>query len=254
LAWAKKPWWQNNKALFDRYPDYDSDYRRFRSQDPLRPHREAVSRELYAPLNGPLHLMYDWDKDSPAIDALRRQTRDQNLPWAALHLEDLGDRQTATLQVHTDIPLEDIRFTLPRDRRKLRHALENLSPDRIVLHHPMTSMHRLARHLDYPVATWETAGSAPFHSSLPLTDQMSPQAAGLTDAQKNNAARRVPAPRSLAGWHRLCTEARRRSRDGVFFYVMDLDRLWEQAPRPANIRPCPPDRLGTTPFYSSNAA
>jgi GT2 family glycosyltransferase len=248
---------QNNKALFARYPDYDSDYRRFLSQDPLRSHREAVSRELHPPLNGPLHLMYGWDKDSPAIDALRTQRRDQGLPWAALCLEDLGDRQTATLQVRTDIPLEDICFTLPRDRRKLRHALENLSPDRIILHHPMTSLHRLAGYLDYPVDIPETPGTGLFQTSLPEPeDPGAPKSATRkTSPREFGSAWLVPAPRSLAGWHRLCTEARRQSRQGVLYYVMDLDRLWEQAPRPANIRPCPPDRSGTIPlFHSSTAA
>lgn len=247
---------QNNKALFARYPDYDSDYRRFISQDPLRPHREAVSRELHAPLNGPLHLMYDWDKESPAIDALRTQRRNEGLHWAALLLEDLGDRQTVILQVRTDIPLEDMRFTLPRDRRKLRQVIDNLSPERIVLHHPRASLYRLAGYLEYPADIRETPGSESFQTPLfEPEDSDAPQnATRKTGSRETGTARLVSAPRSLAGWHRLCTEARRRSRQGEFFYVTDLDRLWGQTPRPANIRPCPPDRSGTIPFYSGSAS
>ena len=72
---------QNNKALFSRYPDYDRDYRQFLLKDPLRAHREAVSRALYTPLNGPLHLVYAWDNDSSVINSLRRHNKDQNIPW-----------------------------------------------------------------------------------------------------------------------------------------------------------------------------
>jgi len=259
---------QNNKALFARYPEYDRDYKRFLSKDPLRDHREAVSRLLYVPLNGPLYLAYDWDKDSPGINALRRQNqdqnKDQNTPRATLLLEDLGDRQTATLQVRTNIPLEDIRFTLPREWQKLRHAIEKLSPDRIILHNPMKSLRKLAHQLGYPIDTRKTTNTAPFQSSLPVTAIRGIQKTDLqetptreTDIQKNGSQKTdipktgtawlVPSPRSLAGWHRLCSEARRQSSQNVFFYVMDLDRLWEQTPRPANIRPCPLERSATIP-------
>ncbi len=194
--------------------------------------------------------MYEWDRHCPAIDALRSQGRDQGLPWTALLLEDLGDRQTVTLQVRTDIPLEDTRFTLPRDRRKLRHTLEKLSPNHIVLHHPMTSLHRLAGDLDFPVDNreTETAGNDPCQPHLPLPDQTPFQTVAFTGVQKTGSSWLVPAPRSLAGWHRLCTEARRQGRNGVFFHVMDLDRLWEQTPRPGNIRPCPLDRSTKNPL------
>jgi GT2 family glycosyltransferase len=250
---------QNNKALFARYPDYDRDYRRFLQKDPLRPHREAVSKALYPPLNGPLHLMYDWDKDTPPIDSLRRHNRDQDIPWAALCLEDSGEKQTATLQVHTDIALEDICFTLPRDRQTLRHALEILSPDRIILHNPMDTLRKLAQHLDYPVDTQKQAAAAPFQKPLPMPVHNPLPEPGDPDGQKTDprqpgtqqpethqpgTAWLVPSPRSLDTWQRLCAEARRQSSQGVFFYVLDLDRLWEHAPRPANIRPCPPGQPG----------
>jgi GT2 family glycosyltransferase len=250
---------QNNKALFARYPEYDRDYRLFLSKDPLRAHREAVSRLLYTPLNGPLHLAYDWDKDSPGIDALRRQNQDQNkdhnTPRAALLLEDLGNRQTATLRVCADIPLEDIRFTLPREWQKLRHALEKLSPDRIILHNPMESLRNFAQKLDCPIDTRKTAKTAPSQMPLPLpktpaiwkTDTQETSTQEI-DTQETGTAWLVPSPRTLAGWHRLCSEARRQSSQNVFFYVMDLDRLWEQTPRPANIRPCPPERSETIPL------
>jgi GT2 family glycosyltransferase len=236
---------QNNKALFSRYPDYDRDYRQFLLKDPLRTHREAVSSALYTPLNGPLHLVYAWDNDSPLIDSLRRHNKDQNIPWGALLLEDLGDRQRATLQVRREIALEDIRFTLPREWQKLKRAVERLSPECIRLYSPMDTLYKLAQQLDYPVDIGETVNTAPFQNPLRLPEVPDVE---KTTTQETGTAWLVPAPHSLNGWQRLCSEARRQSRHGVFFYVMDLDKLWGETPRPANVRACPPEQSGKIPL------
>lgn len=276
---------QNNKALFSRYPEYDKQYRQFLQDDPLRPHREAVSLKLYMPLDGPLHILYAWDKDSPNINLLREAGKEQNQPWGALLIQDLGTKTYVTLQVRREIKLADIRFTLPLQWPNLKTAMERLSPTCLMLHSLAAPVLKLAQQLDYPMELclgqltpqllrlWRNGSPCPgdAFNMIRRVHCLDKDVAGWISAAGINAevvlrenhipaseyfcaeipafpAWLVPAPRHLEAFRRLCSQARQQSRYGTLFYVLELDHLWGNTPRPANIRPCPPvDREKSTP-------
>ncbi|MGD9974509.1 MAG: glycosyltransferase [Desulfatirhabdiaceae bacterium] len=276
---------QNNKALFSRYPEYDKQYRQFLQDDPLRPHREAVSLKLYRPLDGPLHILYAWDKDSPNIDLLREAGKLQNQAWGALLIQDLGTKTYVTLQVRREIKLADTRFILPLQWPSLKTAMERLSPTCLMLNSLAAPVLKLAQQLGYPMELclgqltpqllrlWRNGSPCPedAFNMIRRVHCLDKDVAGWISAAGINAevvlrenhipvseyfcaeipafpAWLVPAPRHLEEFRRLCSQASQQSRYGTLFYVLGVDDLWGNTPRPANIRPCPPvDREKSTP-------
>lgn len=276
---------QNNNALFSRYPEYDKQYRQFLRDDPLRAHREAVSLKLYMPLGGPLQILYTWDKDAPNIDLLREAGKLQNQPWGALLIQDLGTKVHVTLQVRQGIDLADTRYTLPLQWRDLKTAMERLSPTYLMLHSLADPVLKFARQLGYPMELclaqltpgllkrWRNRRSCPGDAfkRIRRVHCLDKDVAGWIKAAGINAGMAppenhtpapkyfcaeipvfptwlVPAPRHLEDFRQLCSQARQQSRYGTLFYVLELDNLWANTPRPANIRPCPPvEREKRTP-------
>lgn len=268
---------QNNKALFARYPEYDRKYKKFLSDDPLSCHREAISQELYTSLEGPLHILSPLDIDSPIVSALRRESEKQNKPWAALLVKNRGEKTTVTLRVHQEIELADVKFSLPRHWHKLKKALAKLAPDKLLLHGVTQPVRQVAEQLKYsmelypgqltstllklwldnqpcPVdsfagmerihchngklAQWFAAAGLPI-AAIP-SEGDKPCLRNCSKEKSPPSAWLTPPPRSLIDWQCLCSEAHRQGHKGTLFYVPDLDRAWGHAPRPANLRSCPP--------------
>lgn len=276
---------QNNKALFSRYPEYDKTYRQFLRDDPLRTHREAVSLKLYRPLDGPLHILCAWDKDSPNIDSQREAGKLQNQPWGALLIQDLGTKTHVTLQVRREIELADTRFTLPFQFPSLKSAMERLYPTCLMLHSLADPVIKFALQLGYPMELcltqltprllrlWRNGSPCPgdafekirrvhcldkdvfgwinaagINAGMALPKKHIPAPKCFCAEKSIFPAWLVPAPRHIEDFRRLCSEARQQSRYGTLFYVLELDDLWGNTPRPANIRPCPPvERKKSTP-------
>jgi len=266
---------QNNNALFARYPDYDSEYRAFLRDDPLNYHREAISLKLYTPLGGPLHILSPLDIDSPTVKALRKESEQQDRPWAALLVQNQGEKTRVTLRVRQEIDLADLHFLLPRQRCKLQAALAKLAPEKLLLHGGAEAVHQLAQGFKYPMELylgqlppellqlWQSKQPCPADSFATmqrihchnkelakwLAEAGLPVATIASQCHNSRldncfreeslpAAWLTPPPRNLLDWQRLCAEARRQAHHGTLFYVPELEAMWSHAPRPANIRPC----------------
>jgi GT2 family glycosyltransferase len=276
---------QNNKALFTRYPDYVREYHAFLRDDPLCYHREAISRKLYTPLNGPLHIFTPLDIDSPTVAAIREESEQQDKSWAAMLVQNQGGTTAVTLRVRQNIDLADVHFSLPRHGRKLQSALAKLAPEKLLLHGFTEPVRQLAQRFKYPMelylgqlpaellrlwqekkpcptdsftamqrihchntwlARWLAEAGLPVAAIVP--QQCSPPLRNCSLEESLPSAWLTPPPRNLTDWQRLCSEARRQGRHGTLFYVPELEAAWGHAPRPANVRPCPPlDQIETAP-------
>lgn len=269
---------QNNQALFRRYSHYEEEYLAFLREDPLRSHREAVSRLLYAPMEEPLHLMGPVEADDPQTDVLWRAGECDKSSRAVLMVRGPQGGETVTLRVYQGMELADVSFLLPGDRQRLLDTLGVLTPSRLVLHGFSEPVRCLADQLGLPrelhlgylpyplLLCLEEGRPCPkgYFEGIERIHCRSPQVAqwladaGLSvalaedgplhppppllpwpgESGDGDMACLVPLPRNSREWGCLCAEARRWASRGSLFYVPGLETAWGDAPRPANVRHC----------------
>lgn len=216
---------QNNKAIFDRYPDYKKEYDAFLIADPLDEVRQQVTRRALEPHGGPLHLTNVLYAELPVWCDLEKG----DAPFAGLLLQPCGDQIRAILRVRQNLPLSALHFFLPRDFEKLSQCLNTLAPSAFVFHGESAFLRDFTDRFPFPSMRFE----CPCPLNIPELNMDTCSGTWVT-----------PPPRTVRQWERLCHIARKAMPKGHVFKVFQLEALWGKAPRPANIWPAPQtDRL-----------
>lgn len=207
---------QNNVVINEKYPEHRQEYRVFMAQDARKQVRQKISFELIKHLG-----------DFDCLE-LRPWISRNLLPWkrekdplkdekSAVLFIKTGPRPEALLRLRAELPVTDMYFNLSEDQDSLNTALGSIS-FRKVLSYGLGEAALQQAH-KAGIREYADVEGAPLER-IPI---MLGQAGKVL----------VAPPAGQAAWRQLCGVARANPETG--FFVFNLDRLWDGAPRPANI-------------------